>query len=118
LNGPDNSNDNRFLESHFKTLKYQPQFPQRFGCIEDAKSFCRSFYDRYNQSHHHAGLGLMAPDQVHYSQIEAVYDARQDMLDRAFIAKPKFFVRKQPKPPAKPIAAWINPPPQKPPGQA
>src|SRR5271169_5269851 len=50
---PYTSNDNPFSESHFKTLKYQPQFPQRFGCIEDAKTFCRSFFDWYNQDHHH-----------------------------------------------------------------
>ena len=55
---PYTSNDNPFSESHFKTLKYQPQFPQRFGCLEDAKTFCRSFFDWYNQDHHHAGIGL------------------------------------------------------------
>jgi hypothetical protein len=60
----------------------------------------------------------MTPDQVHYGQVEAVYDARQDTLDRAFLAKPERFVRRQLKPPAKPIAAWINPPPKKPPVQA
>jgi transposase InsO family protein len=105
---PHNSNDNPFSESHFKTLKYQPQFPQRFGCIEDAKSFCRSFFDWYNQSHHHTGLGLMPPDQVHYGQVEAVYDARQDTLDRAFLAKPERFVRRQPKPPISSFCAAIT----------
>ena len=58
-NRPHTSNDNPFSESHFKTLKYQPRFPKRFGCIEDAKSFCRSFFDWYNKDHHHAGIGLM-----------------------------------------------------------
>ena len=65
-NRPHTSNDNPFSESHFKTLKYQPRFPQRFGCIEDARSFCRRFFNWYNQDHHHAGIGLMTPDQVHY----------------------------------------------------
>src|ERR1035437_1421446 len=60
---PHTSNDNPFSESHFKTMKYQPQFPQRFGCIQDAKAFCRNFFDWYNQEHHHAGIGLMTPDQ-------------------------------------------------------
>ena len=59
---PHTSNDNPFSEAHFKTLKYQPQFPKRFGCIEDAKTFCRSFFTWYNQNHHHAGIGLMTPD--------------------------------------------------------
>ena len=62
-NRPHTSNDNPFSESHFKTLKYQPRFPKRFGCIEDAKTFCRSFFDWYNQDHHHSGIGLMTPDQ-------------------------------------------------------
>ena len=107
---PYTSNDNPFSESHFKTLKYQPQFPQRFGCIEDAKAFCRSFFDWYNQEHHHAGIGLMTPDQVHYGQVDAIHAARQKTLDRAFRANPERFVRKAPQPPAKPTATWINPP--------
>jgi hypothetical protein len=65
---PHTSNDNPFSESHFKTMKYQPQFPQRFGCIQDAKTFCRSFFDWYNLDHHHAGIGLMTPDQMHYGR--------------------------------------------------
>ena len=107
---PYTSNDNPFSESHFKTLKYQPEFPKRFGCIEDAKAFCRRFFDCYNQDHHHAGLGLMTPNQVHYGQADAIYAARQDTLDQAFRANPERFVRKAPQPPAKPTAAWINPP--------
>lgn len=107
---PYTSNDNPFSESHFKTLKYQPQFPKRFGCIEDAKAFCRCFFDWYNQDHHHAGLGLMTPDQVHYGQVDAVHAARQETLDRAFRTNPERFVRKAPQPPAKPTATWINPP--------
>ena len=109
-NRPHTSNDNPFSESHFKTLKYQPQFPQRFGCIEDARSFCRSFFDWYNQDHHHVGIGLMTPDQVHYGQIDAVHAARQLTLDQAFRANPERFVNQPPIPPAKPTATWINPP--------
>jgi transposase InsO family protein len=109
-NRPHTSNDNPFSESHFKTLKYQPQFPQRFGCIEDARSFCRPFFDWYNQDHHHVGIGLMTPDQVHYGQTDAVHAARQHTLDRAFRANPERFVNQPPIPPAKPTAAWINPP--------
>ena len=109
-NRPHTSNDNPFSESHFKTLKYQPRFPKRFGCIEDARSFCRGFFDWYNQDHHHAGIGLMTPDQVHYGQIDAVHAARQLTLDQAFGENPERFVKKAPTPPNKPTAAWINPP--------
>jgi transposase InsO family protein len=109
-NRPHVSNDNPFSESHFKTLKYQPQFPRRFGCIEDARSFCRRFFDWYNQDHHHSGIGLMTPDQVHYGQTDAVHAARQLTLDQAFRDNPERFVNKPPTPPNKPTAAWINPP--------
>jgi putative transposase len=112
-NRPHTSNDNPFSESHFKTLKYQPRFPQRFGCIEDAKSFCRQFFDWYNQDHHHAGIGLMTPDQVHYGQTDAVHAARQQTLDHAYRENPERFVNKAPMPPDKPTAAWINPPPER-----
>jgi putative transposase len=107
---PYTSSDNPFSESHFKTLKYRPEFPQRFGCIEDAKAFCRRFFSWYNQDHHHAGIGLMTPDQVHYGQANAVHDARQDTLDDAFRKHPERFVRNPPQPPRKPTATWINQP--------
>src|SRR4051795_10431110 len=107
---PHTSNDNPFSEAHFKTLKYQPEFPSRFGCVEDAKEFCRRFFSWYNQDHHHAGLGLMTPDQVHYGQADDVHAARQRTLDRAFCLNPERFVRKPPEPPARPTAVWINPP--------
>ncbi len=113
-NRPHTSNDNPFSESHFKTLKYQPRFPKRFGCIEDARSFCRDFFDWYNQHHHHAGIGMMTPDQVHYGQIDAVHAARQVTLDQAFSQYPARFVKRPPVPPAKPTATWINPPAPKP----
>ena len=81
-NRPHTSNDNPFSESHFKTLKYQPRFPKRFGCIEDAKTFCRRFFDWYNQDHHHSGIGLMTPDQVHYGQSNAVHAVRSPSIRR------------------------------------
>ena len=107
---PHTSNDNPFSESHFKTLKYQPQFPKRFGCIQDAKGFCRDFFQWYNRDHHHLGIGLMTPDQVHYGQTEAVHEARQITLDQAFLENPARFVKKPPVPPTKSTATWINPP--------
>jgi len=73
-------------------------------------AFCRSFFDWYNQEHHHAGIGLMTPDQVHYGQADAIHAARQNTLDGAFSKNPERFVRKEPQPPAKPTATWINPP--------
>jgi putative transposase len=110
---PYTSNDNPFSESHFKTMKYQPQFPKRFGCIQDAKTFCRHFFTWYNQDHHHFGIGLMTPDQVHYGQADDVYAARQETLCRAFQANPNRFVNKAPEPPKKPTDTWINPPTQR-----
>ena len=111
---PHTSNDNPYSEAHFKTLKYQPRFPKSFGCIEDARAFCRGFFDGYNQEHHHSGIGPMTPDQVHFGQADAVHAARQDTLDRAFRENRARFVNKRPNPPDKPTAAWINPPQPKP----
>jgi putative transposase len=102
---PHTSNDNPFSESLFKTCKYQPQFPQRFGSIQDAKTFCRPFFDWYNCDHHHLGIGLMTPNQVHYGQADEVYAQRQNTLDRAFNANPNRFVKMPPNPPQKPNAA-------------
>jgi putative transposase len=110
---PHTSDDNPFSESCFKTLKYQPQFPKRFGCIQDAKTFCRAFFDWYNQHHHHLGIGLMTPDQVHYGQAHEVHATRQTTLDHAFRTNPNRFVNKAPQPPQMPTAVWINPPAQK-----
>ncbi len=110
---PHVSNDNPFSESHFKTLKYQPTFPKCFGCIEDAKVFCRTFFGWYNEAHHHVGLGLMTPNQVHYGQTENVHAARQITLNTAFAAHPERFVNNPPVPPEKPTAVWINPPQNK-----
>jgi putative transposase len=107
---PYTSNDNPFSEAHFKTLKYQPQFPKRFGCIQDAKTFCRAFFDWYNRDHHHLGIGLMTPNQVHYGQADTIHAARQKILDQAFRANANRFVNKPPEPPTKPTGVWINPP--------
>lgn len=107
---PHTSNDNPFPEAQFKTLKYQPEFPRRFETAEHAEDFCRRFFDWYNRDHHHAGIGLMTPDQVHYGQADAVLAARQTVLDKAFRQNPDRFGSKPPKPPAKPVAVWINPP--------
>jgi putative transposase len=107
---PHTSNDNPFSESLFKTCKYQPQFPQRFGSIQDAKAFCRRFFEWYNAEHHHLGIGLMTPNQVHYGQTDDIHAERQKILLQAFHANPNRFVSKPPIPPQKPTAVWINPP--------
>ena len=109
---PHTSNDNPFSEAQFKTLKYQPEFPKRFDTIDQARDFCRRFFDWYNRDHHHAGIGLMTPDQVHHGQADAVRAARQVVLNAAFGRNPERFVRDRPVPPGKPEAVWINPPTQ------
>ena len=110
LSRPYTSNDNPFSEAQFKTMKYQPEFPDRFGCIEDAEQFCREYFQWYNSEHHHSGLGLMTPNQVHYGQVNMVYAARQAVLNQAYHNHPERFVNQPPSPPDKPVAAWINPP--------
>ena len=107
-----------FSEAQFKTLKYQPEFPKRFQTIDEARTFCRRFFAWYNEDHHHAGIGLMAPDQIHFGQASAIHAARQTALDAAFLRSPERFVRQHPKPPQIPTAVWINPPKKTEPAQA
>ena len=109
---PHVSDDNPFSESHFKTLKYRPDFPDRFGSKEHARSFCQQFFPWYNTEHHHSGLGLLTPEVVHTRRAEQVRSLRQHTLDAAFAAHPERFVRKPPQPPALPTEVWINPPPK------
>ena len=107
---PHVSNDNPYSESQFRTLKYHPEFPERFGSIEDARSFCRGYFQWYNHEHRHSGIGMMTPASVHEGRAEAVHAARQEVLDRAFQAHPERFSKGRPKPPGLPGPAWINPP--------
>jgi putative transposase len=107
---PHVSNDNPFSEAQFKTLKYRPTFPARFGCIEDARVFCRQFFPWYNGEHRHSSLGLCTPDDVHYGRADGIRAARATVLEAAYLAHPERFVCKPPEPPSLPTAVWINPP--------
>ena len=111
---PHISDDNPYSEAQFKTLKYRPDFPQRFGSIEDARAHCRRFFQWYNHEHRHGGIGLMAPAAVHDGTAAAMTDKRASTLDAAFVANPIRFKGVSPKPPVLPTAAWINPPKNKP----
>jgi putative transposase len=113
---PHVSDDNPFSEAQFKTLKYRPEFPARFGSPEDARAFCRRFFPWYNTEHHHTGLGLLTPADVHHGRTAAVLAARQQVLTAAWRSNPARFVNQPPKPATPPAAVWINPPP--PPTQA
>ncbi len=110
---PHVSNDNPFSEAQFKTLKYCPEFPGRFGSIQDARAFCRRFFEYYNTEHRHSGIGLLTPEAVHYGRACQIQAARQEVLLQAYATHPERFVRKPPEPPVLPKAAWINPPPAK-----
>ena len=107
---PHVSNDNPFSEAQFKTLKYRPEFPDRSGAREDARLFCRGFFEWYNRDHHHTGIGLLTPEVVHYGRATEVIQAREEVLLVAFAQHPERFVRKPPQAPRLPDAVWINPP--------
>ncbi len=96
---PSVSNDNPFSEAHFKTLKYRPNFPERFGCIQDSRSFCGDFFRWYNSEHHHSGIGLLTPHDVHYGRAAARREQRAVVLADAHRAHPPL-----------PTAVWINRP--------
>jgi putative transposase len=107
---PHVSNDNPYSESQFKTLKYSPAFPDRFGSIEDSRSFCQDFFPWYNQEHRHLGIGLMTPEQVHYHLANQLTENRAAVLKAAFERNPRRFKGKLPLPPVLPKAVWINRP--------
>lgn len=107
---PYTSDDNPFSEAQFKTLKYRPDFPERFGSLEEARAFCQRFFPWYNGEHRHAGIGLMPPAAVHEGRAELMRTARHQVLLTADAAHPERFVRKPPQPPHLPHAVWINPP--------
>jgi putative transposase len=110
LSRPYVSNDNPYSEAHFKTLKYRPDFPERFGCSEDSRSFCQNFFGWYNTEHYHSGIGFMTPEDVHYGRADQIFKERQTVLNDAFAKHPERFKGKMPKPMALPKAAWINKP--------
>ncbi|EMI15605.1 integrase catalytic subunit [Rhodopirellula maiorica SM1] len=107
---PHVSNDNPFSESQFKTMKYRPDFPQRFGCYEDALGFCRDFIGWYNDEHYHSGIGLLTPSSLHYGQAEKVIESRKQTLHGAWQKNPERFVHGIPTPASLPKAVWINAP--------
>ncbi|MCP5119562.1 MAG: transposase, partial [bacterium] len=111
---PHVSNDNPFSESQFKTLKYRPEFPERFGSQEDGRGFCGRFFQWYNHEHYHSGIGLLTPASVHHGRASKILAARQGVLHAAYVAHPERFVNKQPTPLKLPEAVWINPPPTSP----
>ena len=101
---PHVSNDNPYSEAQFKTLKYRPEFPERFGSLEDARAFCLGFFDWYNNEHYHSGLALLTPATVHYGETAAVLARRRDILAAAYAQHPERFVRRAPRPAEPPNA--------------
>jgi len=107
---PHVSNDNPYSESQFKTMKYRPEFPERFGSYRDARGFCGEFFPWYNHEHHHSGLGFLTPFEVHFGQAQPRRDQRALVLRHAYERNPERFVRGLPQPPALPSLVWINKP--------
>lgn len=110
LSRPYVSDDNPYSEAHFKTLKYRPYFPERFGSPEDSRLFCQNFFSWYNTEHYHSGIGFLTPEDVHYGRAEQIIKERQAVLNDAFAKHPERFKGKAPKSMDLPKAAWINKP--------
>ena len=107
---PSVSNDNPYSESQFKTMKYRPEFSERFGSIQDARAFCQTFFPWYNTEHYHLGLGLLTPEDVHYGRASGILEARKDVLRAAYEKHPERFKGRMPTPAPLPDAVWINKP--------
>jgi putative transposase len=108
---PHVSNDNPYSEAQFKTLKYCPAFPGRFGSIEDARVFCAQFFGYYNNEHRHSGIAMHTPASVHDGTAVKIHARRAATLNAAFLARPERFRGRRPYPPSLPARAWINQPP-------
>ena len=107
---PHTSNDNPYSEAQFKTLKYRPDYPERFGSQQDARRWAKDFFDWYDYEHHHTALGLLTPADVHYGRAQTLTQQRQQVLQAAYLKNPERFVKGLPLPPQLPEAVWINPP--------
>jgi putative transposase len=107
---PYTSTDNPYSESQFRTMKYRPKFPDRFGCVQDARAFGQTFFPWYNFEHRHSGIGYLTPAAVHHGLAESITSSRATVLEQAYAANPERFVIGRPTPPAVPSAVWINPP--------
>ncbi|WP_414945643.1 transposase, partial [Amycolatopsis sp. cmx-11-32] len=110
---PRTSNENSYSEAQFKTLKYMPDFPDRFGSLEDARAFCDGFFMAYNHEHRHSGIGMHTPASAHFGIAEQIRAQRQITLNQAYAEHPERFTRR-PRPPKLPEAAWINRPADQP----
>ena len=110
---PKTSNDNPYIEASFKTLKYDPTFPDRFGSIQHARQHCEQFYTYYNHEHRHSGIGLHTPASVHFGTAEVIREQRQQTLNAAYTTHPERFNRR-PRAPELPTQAWINKPAENP----
>ena len=104
------SNDNPYSESHFRTVKYRPEFPDRFGSLEHARQLCRTLFSWYNAEHHHSGLAFLTPETVHHGRADDVLEARHHVRLAAHAAHPERFVNGPPRRERLPGAVWINPP--------
>jgi len=107
---PHVSNDNPFSEAQFKTMKYRPAYPRRFGSLEEARTFAEAFFAWYNTEHHHSGIAMVTPKAMHHGQADKIIEARASVLIAAHAAHPERFVRRKPVPQPLPTAVWINPP--------
>jgi len=110
-NRPHTSDDNPFSEAHFKTMKYRPDYPDRFASLAEAQVWVRCFFTWYNEQHYHSGLNLFTPTSVHFGEATAVQQQRQAVMLTAYAAHPARFVRGQPLVKGTPAAVWLNPPP-------
>jgi putative transposase len=104
------SNDNPFSEAQFRTFKYRPEFPDRFGSLEHGRSISRDLFTWYNDDHHHSGLSYLTPADVHYGRAAAILERRHHTRLAAYARHPERFVQGPPRLETLPHAVWINPP--------
>jgi putative transposase len=107
------SNDNPYSEAQFKTMKYVPDYPERFASVGEARAWMDRFVSSYNHEHRHSGIGYYTPASVHYDTWREVQKVRQATLDAAHDRHPERF-RKPPVAAGIPERVTINDPDNQP----
>jgi putative transposase len=103
------SNDNPHIESGFRTLKYQPDYPGRFYGVIDAKQWCEDYFKWYNFEHRHVGLSGFTPQEVFSGDYKIIQKRKQIALSAFYEKHPERFVRGLPKAKVPPAIVAINP---------
>ncbi|KAB8308346.1 IS3 family transposase [Erwinia endophytica] len=84
------SNDNAYVESLFRTLKYVPDWPSSgFVTLEEARVWVERFTRWYNGEHRHSGIRYVTPAQRHRGEDREILRKRNEVYRSARSVHPE-----------------------------